>query len=82
MALAGTDEAMRTLLMLLIRGYRYWLSPVLGRHCRFEPSCSVYALVAIQRFGAWRGSGLAMWRLLRCHPLHPGGYDPVPELKH
>lgn len=73
---------MRNLLMLLIRGYRYWLSPMLGRHCRFEPSCSAYALEAIQRFGTVRGSWLAARRLLRCQPLHPGGYDPVPDLKH
>ncbi|MDE2273197.1 MAG: membrane protein insertion efficiency factor YidD [Gammaproteobacteria bacterium] len=73
---------MRSVLILLIRGYRYFLSPLLGRHCRFEPSCSAYALEAIQRFGALRGTWLALWRLLRCHPLHPGGYDPVPELKH
>lgn len=73
---------MRNFLMLLIRGYRYWLSPMFGRHCRFEPSCSAYALEAIQRFGALRGSWLAARRLLRCQPLHPGGYDPVPKLKH
>ena len=73
---------MRNFLMLLIRGYHYWLSPMFGRHCRFEPSCSAYALEAIQRFGALRGSWLAARRLLRCQPLHPGGYDPVPNLKH
>lgn len=73
---------MRSALILLIRGYRYFVSPLLGRHCRFEPSCSAYALEAIQRFGALRGGGLALWRLLRCHPLHPGGYDPVLRLKH
>lgn len=82
MALAGNGKAMRSVLILLIRGYRYFVSPLLGRHCRFEPSCSAYALEAIQRFGALRGTWLALWRLLRCHPLHPGGYDPVPELKH
>jgi putative membrane protein insertion efficiency factor len=82
MALAGIEKAMRNLLILLIRGYRYWLSPMLGPHCRFEPSCSAYALEAIRRFGALRGSWLAARRLSRCHPLHPGGYDPVPELKH
>lgn len=82
MALAGIDKAMRSVLIILIRGYRYFVSPLLGRHCRFEPSCSAYALEAIQRFGAVHGGWLALLRLLRCHPLHPGGYDPVPELKH
>lgn len=73
---------MRSALILVIRGYRYFISPLLGRHCRFEPSCSAYALEALQRFGAVRGSWLALLRLLRCHPLHPGGYDPVPVVKH
>ncbi|MBU6420950.1 MAG: membrane protein insertion efficiency factor YidD [Gammaproteobacteria bacterium] len=73
---------MRSALILVIRGYRYFISPLLGRHCRFEPSCSAYALEALQRFGAVRGSWLALLRLLRCHPLHPGGYDPVPAVKH
>ncbi len=73
---------MRSILILLIRGYRYFISPLLGRHCRFEPSCSVYAQQAIQRFGAIRGSWHTARRILRCHPLHPGGYDPVPNVKH
>lgn len=69
---------MQTLLTLLIRGYRYLISPLLGSHCRFYPSCSHYALDAIQQHGALKGSWLAGARLLRCHPWHPGGYDPVP----
>lgn len=73
---------MRSILILFIRGYRYFISPLLGRHCRFEPSCSVYAQQAIQRFGAVHGSWLAIRRILRCHPLHPGGHDPVPKVKH
>lgn len=58
--------------------YRRWLSPALPARCRFYPSCSAYALEALARHGVLRGTGLAVWRLLRCHPFHPGGYDPVP----
>lgn len=61
-----------------IRGYRRWLSPALPPACRFVPSCSAYALEAVERHGIIRGLGLAVWRLLRCHPYHPGGFDPVP----
>ena len=70
---------MRKLLILLISAYRYLISPLLGNHCRFYPSCSSYAMTAIERFGAARGSWLALRRLSRCHPWHPGGIDPVPE---
>ncbi|MGH8612800.1 MAG: membrane protein insertion efficiency factor YidD [Gammaproteobacteria bacterium] len=63
---------------LLIRGYQYWISPLLGRHCRFWPSCSEYARQAIERYGLWRGGWLGVKRICRCHPWHPGGYDPVP----
>lgn len=66
------------LLCLLIRGYQVVLRPVLGGHCRFHPSCSTYALEAIQRFGALRGSWMMIRRLSRCHPLGGGGFDPVP----
>ena len=65
-------------LRLLIAGYRYAVSPMLGAHCRFHPSCSIYASEALQRHGLWRGGRLAIARLCRCHPWHPGGYDPVP----
>lgn len=71
---------MRRLLTGLITAYRWWVSPLLGPNCRFHPSCSCYAQQAIERHGAARGSGLALRRILRCHPWHPGGYDPVPEL--
>ena len=70
---------MRWLLIQAIKAYRYLLSPWLGGHCRFHPTCSCYAITAIERFGALRGSAMAMRRLLRCHPWHPGGIDPVPE---
>jgi len=62
-----------------IIAYRRWISPALPARCRFYPSCSAYALEAVARHGALRGTVLAVRRLLRCHPFHPGGYDPVPE---
>ena len=70
---------MKRLLVTLIRAYRRFLSPALPRRCRYEPSCSVYALTAIRRFGAVRGGLLGGWRLLRCNPFSNGGFDPVPE---
>ena len=69
---------MKTLLVLFVRIYQYTLRPLLGAHCRFYPSCSEYACDAIERHGAARGSWIALRRLSRCHPYHPGGYDPVP----
>jgi hypothetical protein len=71
---------MRRALQLLIRGYQLALSPLLGRRCRFLPSCSQYAYEAIGRFGVLKGGWLGLRRLLKCHPLHAGGCDPVPEL--
>jgi uncharacterized protein len=65
-------------LLVLLRGYQRWISPLLGPRCRFYPSCSAYAVTAIERFGALRGTYLAARRLLRCHPFHPGGFDYVP----
>ncbi len=70
----------RALLVLLVKLYRRLLSPVLPRACRFYPSCSTYAVEALRRHGAARGSWLTLRRLGRCHPVHPGGLDPVPEL--
>jgi putative membrane protein insertion efficiency factor len=70
---------MRTLLLLLIKTYRLLVSPWLGNHCRFAPTCSDYALTAIERFGVLRGGWLALRRVGRCHPWHAGGLDPVPE---
>jgi len=71
--------AMRHLLMGIIRIYQLAVSPLLGPRCRFHPSCSCYALTAIERHGALRGSWLGTKRLLRCHPFSEGGYDPVPD---
>lgn len=65
-------------LILLIRFYRYFFSLLLGHCCRFEPSCSTYAMDAIKTHGCLKGCRLSVWRLLRCHPWHPGGIDPVP----
>ncbi len=69
---------MKPLLLAAIRMYRRIISPLMAPRCRFYPSCSTYALEAIDRYGAARGTVFAVRRLLRCHPLHPGGYDPVP----
>ncbi len=69
---------MKILLIWLIRGYRVLISPLFPPACRFQPTCSKYALEAVERFGAWRGGWMAIGRILRCHPFHPGGYDPVP----
>jgi uncharacterized protein len=68
----------RQSLVLAIRGYQKFISPALPPSCRFYPSCSQYAIEAIARHGALRGSWLAARRLARCHPFHPGGFDPVP----
>ena len=69
---------MSTLFVALLRAYQYLFRPLLGRNCRFFPSCSDYAIEAINRHGALSGGWLAVRRIARCHPWHPGGYDPVP----
>lgn len=69
---------MKTVLLAAVRGYQYALRPMLGANCRFYPSCSDYAREAIERHGAARGCWLAARRVCRCHPYHPGGFDPVP----
>jgi putative membrane protein insertion efficiency factor len=68
----------RRLLIWPIRGYQRFISPALPPSCRYTPTCSQYALEALTRYGAIKGSWLAMRRLIRCHPFHPGGFDPVP----
>ena len=78
MTVAPLGLAPRRLLAALIRGYQRLVSPALPPSCRFHPSCSQYALEAVTRHGALRGSWLAARRLARCHPFHPGGFDPVP----
>ena len=70
---------MQSLLILPIRCYRYCISPLLGVRCRYEPTCSVYAIEAIQEHGSVKGGWLAVKRICRCHPLYAGGYDPVPR---
>ena len=78
---ARTVTVPARLLMLPITGYRRFISPLLGPRCRFAPSCSEYALDALAEHGAARGLWLATKRIARCHPFHPGGYDPVPPAK-
>jgi len=63
----------------LLRFYKRFVSPLLPAACRFYPSCSEYAMQAVELHGVWRGAGLALWRLARCHPFSKGGYDPVPR---
>lgn len=69
----------KTILIRIIRLYRAVISPLFPPSCRFQPTCSQYAIEAVEKFGVWQGSWLALKRVLRCHPLHPGGYDPVPN---
>lgn len=70
---------LKFLALKLLRAYQLLISPMLGQNCRFSPSCSNYAMQAIERFGFFKGSWLTTRRLLRCHPFHPGGHDPIPE---
>ncbi|MDD4694608.1 MAG: membrane protein insertion efficiency factor YidD [Firmicutes bacterium] len=68
---------MKRVLLFLINGYRLYISPLFPGKCRFSPTCSAYAMEAIEKYGALKGSYMAFKRILKCHPFHPGGYDPV-----
>lgn len=72
---------MKKLLIGLIKFYRHSISPYTYKHCKYVPTCSEYGLEAIEKFGAFKGTALAIWRILRCNPFSKGGYDPVPEKK-
>lgn len=72
------DRIVRAVAVFLIRVYQYAISPLFPPSCRYTPTCSQYAVEAISKYGILKGSYLAVRRILRCHPFHPGGYDPVP----
>lgn len=72
---------MKKLLLRMIRFYQKKISPLSGPHCKYIPTCSQYGLEAIERFGAFKGTALTIWRILRCNPFSNGGYDPVPQKK-
>jgi putative membrane protein insertion efficiency factor len=74
-------SAMEKTLIFLVRGYQLLISPLLGDNCRYQPTCSHYMIEAVSRFGIFRGTWLGIRRILRCHPWHKGGLDPVPEIK-
>ena len=74
----GNDRFSK-IMISAVKAYRYFLSPFFGQHCRFHPSCSAYAIEALERYGVVQGTWLAVRRLARCQPLNDGGFDPVPE---
>ncbi|MBA6225543.1 membrane protein insertion efficiency factor YidD [Colwellia sp. MB02u-18] len=79
--MAKNNSTPQKVAITLVKAYQRWLSPLLGPHCRFNPTCSFYAIEAINRFGVIKGCWLASKRILRCHPLNAGGLDPVPLSK-
>ncbi|MFD2165796.1 membrane protein insertion efficiency factor YidD [Thalassotalea euphylliae] len=78
--MAKNRSASQALVISLVRGYQRFISPLLGNNCRFQPTCSQYTVIAIERFGVIKGCWLAIKRILKCHPLNAGGEDPVPPL--
>lgn len=70
------DHAVAAVLIGMVVAYRFTLSPLLGRQCRFQPTCSAYFRAAVEKYGAFRGAWMGIKRIGRCHPWHPGGYDP------
>ncbi|VAX01819.1 Membrane protein insertion efficiency factor YidD [hydrothermal vent metagenome] len=80
--MAEIGSAMQKILLSLIKFYKYFISPTLGSNCRYEPSCSEYTHQAISAFGVLKGSWIGIKRILRCHPWHEGGYDPIPDEQH
>ena len=69
---------LKKLALFVLKLYKRFLSPLLPNACRFEPTCSAYAMQAIEKYGLIRGAGFSLRRLIRCHPFHPGGFDPLP----
>jgi putative membrane protein insertion efficiency factor len=68
----------KKILIIIIRGYQKFLSPLLGNNCRFTPTCSEYFILAVEKYGVFKGSYLGGKRIIKCHPFNPGGYDPLP----
>ncbi|MGB1198112.1 MAG: membrane protein insertion efficiency factor YidD [Thalassotalea sp.] len=79
--MAKNKSAIQTLIIAVIKSYQRFISPLLGNNCRFNPTCSFYAIESINRFGVLKGCWLAGKRILKCHPLNAGGEDPVPSIK-
>jgi len=79
--MAKNNSTPQSLVISSIKGYQRFISPLLGSNCRFHPTCSTYAIEAVNRFGVIKGSWLASKRILRCHPFNEGGDDPVPKSK-
>lgn len=73
------DKALRSGLIFLVKLYQRFISPLLGGNCRFHPTCSQYSIMAIEQYGVIKGLWLTIRRIIRCHPLNPGGYDPIPQ---